>query len=121
MKPTTTNIKNILENEAFDAQLENLKSSNPTYSNQETSISEMYEGMKEIKNLLSDSIDNGILDKLPFNQRNAIYSQLNNVQRYATNINQVIPQYNALANTIHTSRLLELTSENIGFEEKVKE
>ncbi len=121
MKTTTSNIKNILENENFDAQLENLKSSNPTYSNQETSILEMYEGMKEIKNLLSDSIDNGVLEKLPFNQRNAIYSHLNNVQRYASNINQVIPQYNVLANTIHNSRLLEMTSENIGFEEKVKE
>ena len=121
MKPTTTNIKNILENESFEAQLENLKTSNPTYSNQEISILELYDGMKEIKNLLSDSIDNGILEKLPFNQRNAIYSQLSNVQRYATNINQIIPQYNALANTIHTSRLLEMTSENIGFEEKVKE
>lgn len=121
MKTTTTNIKNILENENFDAQLENLKSSNPTYSNQETSITEMYDGMKEIKNLLSDSIDNGNLEKLPFNQRNAIYSHLNNVQKYASNINQVIPQYNALANTIHTSKLLEMTAENIGFEDKVKE
>ncbi|GEM_PF-4707204 len=121
MKSTTTNIKNILENERFETQLENLKTSNPTYINQETSILEMYEGMKEIKNLLSDSIDNGNLEKLPYNQRNAIYAHLNNVQRYATNINQVIPQYNALTNTIYNSRLMEMSSKNIGFEEKVKE
>ena len=121
MKQTTTYIKKILENENLDTQLENLKDSNPTYTNQETSILEVYEGMNEIKNLLFDSIENGNFEKLPFVQRNSIYTRLQNVQKYVSHINQVIPQYNALVNTIHTSKLFEMTSKNIDFEEKTKE
>lgn len=121
MKPTTTSIINILENESFQSNLENLKASNPTYSNQETTILEVYDRMSEIRNLLTDSIENGTFEKLPFNQRNAINSQLANVQRYATNAGQIIPQFNALETTIHNSRLLELSTERLNFEEKVKE
>lgn len=121
MKPTTKSIINILENESFQSNLENLKASNPTYSNQETTILEVYDRMSEIRNLLTDSIENGTFEKLPFNQRNAINSQLANVQRYATNAGQIIPQFNALETTIHNSRLLELSTERLNFEEKVKE
>lgn len=121
MKPTTTSIINILENESFQSNLENLKNSNPTYSTQETTILEVYERFSEIRNLLTDSIENGTFENLPFNQRNSINSQLSNVQRYATNAGQVIPQYNALENTIHNSRLFELNTESFNFEEKVKE
>ena len=91
MKPTTTSIINILENDSFQSNLENLKDSNPTHSTQETTILEVYERMSEIRNLLTDSIENGTFEKLPFNQRNAINSQLANVQRYATNAGQIIP------------------------------
>jgi len=121
MKPTTQSIINILETESFQSNLENLKTSNPTYSTQETTILEVYEKMSEIRNLLTDSIENGTFEKLSFNQRNAINSQLANVQRYATNAGQIIPQFNALETTIHSSRLLELSVENQNFEEKVKE
>ena len=121
MKPTTQSIINILETESFQSNLENLKTSNPTYSTQETTILEVYEKMSEIRNLLTDSVENGTFEKLPFNQRNAINSQLANVQRYATNAGQIIPQFNALETTIHSSRLLELSVENQNFEEKVKE
>lgn len=121
MKPTTTSIIKILENESFQSNLENLKASNPTYSNQETTILEVYDRMSEIRNLLTDSIENGTFEKLPFNQRNAINSQLANVQRYATNAGQIIPQFNALETTIHNSRLLELSTERLNFEDKVKE
>jgi hypothetical protein len=121
MKPTTISIINILENESFQTNLGNLKASNPSYSNQETTISEVYDGMSEIRNLLADSIENGTFEKLPFTQRSAINSLLTNVQRYSANAGQIIPQYNALANTIHTSRLLELSTEQLDFEGKVKE
>ena len=121
MKPTTQSIINILETESFQSNLENLKTSNPTYSTQETTILEVYEKMSEIRNLLTDSIENGTFEKLSFNQRNAINSQLANVQRYATNAGQIIPQFNALETTIHSSRLLELSVENQNIEEKVKE
>ena len=121
MKPTTTSVRNIIENETFQTQLENLKNSNPTYSTQETTIQEVYDGMAEIRNLLADSIDNGTFEELPFNQRNGINSHLANVQRYATNASQVIPQYNALLNIIHTSKLLELNADKVNFEQKVKE
>lgn len=121
MKPTTTSIINILENESFQTNLGNLKASNSNYSNQETTISQVYDGMSEIRNLLADSIENGTFEKLPFTQRSAIDSQLTNVQRHSTNAGQIIPQYNALANTIHNSRLLELSTEQLNFEEKVKE
>jgi len=121
MKPTTTSIISILENESFQTNLENLKASNPDYSTQETSILEVYDRMAEIRNLLTDSIENGTFEQLPFTHRNAINSQLANVQRYATNAGQVIPQFNALENTIHNSRLLELSTEKLNFEAKVKE
>jgi hypothetical protein len=121
MKPTTTSVKNIIENETFQTQLENLKTSNPTYSTQETTIQEVYDGMAEIRNLLADSIDNGTFEELPFNQRNGINSHLANVQRYATNASQIIPQYNALLNIIHTSKILELNADKVNFEQKVKE
>ena len=67
MKPTTTSILNILKNESFQSNLENLKASNPTYSTQETTILEIYDRMSEIRNLLTDSIENGTFEKLPFN------------------------------------------------------
>lgn len=121
MKPTTQAIINLLENASFQSNLENVKASNPTYSNQETTILEVYNGMSEIRNLLTDSIENGTFEKLPFNQRNAINSQLTNVSRYATNAAQLIPQFSALETTIHNSRLLELSTESLNFEEKVKE
>ncbi|KZS39505.1 hypothetical protein AWE51_25735 [Aquimarina aggregata] len=121
MKPTTKAIISILENASFQSNLENLKASNATFSNQETTIIEVYNGMSEIRNLLTDSIENGTFEKLPFNQRNAINSQLTNVSRYATNLQQIIPQFNALETTIHNSRLLELSTESLDFEEKVKE
>lgn len=121
MKPNTQSIIDILENTSFQTNLENLKASNAEYSNQETTILEVYNRMSEIRNLLSDSIENGTFEKLPFVHRNAINSQLANVQRYATNAGQIIPQFNALENTIHNSRLIELSSEKINFEQKVKE
>ena len=121
MKPTTESILKILENASFQSNLENLKASNPTHSSQETTILEVYDGMAEIRNLLTDSIDNGTFEKLPFNQRNAINSQLANVQNYSTNPSQIIPQFNALETTIHNSRLLDLSAESLNFEEKVKE
>jgi len=121
MKPITESIINILENENFQSNLENLKTSNPTHSIQETTILEVYERMSEIRNLLTDSIENGTFEKLPFNQRNAINTHLANVQRYSTNAGQLIPQFHALETTIHSSRLLELSIENLKFEEKVKE
>jgi len=121
MKPITTSVKNIIEHETFQTQLENLKSSNPTYSTQETTIEEVYNGMAEIRNLLADSIENGSFEELPFNQRNGINAHLANVQRYAANAGQVIPQYNALLSIIHTSKLLEINASKLNFEEKVKE
>ncbi len=121
MKPTTTNLKNIIENETFLSQLENLKNSNPNYSNQETSMQEVYDGMAEMRNLLSDSIDNGAFEELPFHQRNGISSQLAAVQRYSGNIHQIIQQYNGLENIVHTSGLLERNADKVNFEQKVKE
>ena len=44
-----------------------------------------------------------------------------NVQRYSTNAGQIIPQFNALETTVHNSRILELSTERLNFEEKVKE
>ena len=121
MKPITTSIKNLIENETIQTQLGNLKASNPTYSNQETTIQEVYDGISEIRNLLADSIENGSFEELPFNQRNAINASLASVQRYATNAAQIIPQYNGLLNIIHTSKLFEINSSKVNFEEKVKE
>ena len=121
MKPISKSIIEILENKSFQTNLENLKASNPTFTSQETSILEVYDKMSEIKNLLVDSIENGTFEELPFIHRNAIKSQLSNIQRYSTNAGQIIPQFNALENTIHNSRLLELSSEKLNFEEKVKE
>lgn len=121
MKPTTVNIKNVLEDEAFMNNLENSKNANPNYSTQEVTIQEAYEGMAEVRNLLIDSLDNGTFEELPFNTRNGIYTNLNNVRRYATNVAQVIPQYNALLSVIHTSRLLDMNSEKEDFDKSVKE
>lgn len=121
MKPTTTSIINILENETFQSNLENLKASNPNYENQETTILEVYYRISEIKNLLTDSIENGTFEKLPFNQRDAINSQLAKVQKYAGSTAQIIFQYNVLEETIHNCRLLELSTEKLNFEEKTKE
>ncbi len=121
MKPTITSITNILEDASFQTNLENLKASNAIYSTQEITILEVYDRMSEIRNLLADSIENGTFEKLPFVHRNAINSQLANVQRHSTNAGQIIPQFNALENTIHNSRLLELSTEKLNFEGKVKE
>ena len=117
MKPITTSIKNLIENETIQTQLGNLKASNPTYSNQETTIQEVYDGISEIRNLLADSIENGSFEELPFNQRNAINASLASVQRYATNAAQIIPQYNGLLNIIHTSKLFEINSSKVNFQD----
>lgn len=121
MKPITQNIINILETESFQTNLENLKATNPTHSDRETTILEVYERMAEIRNLLTDSIENGTFEKLPFNHRNAINSHLKNVQKFSNNASQIIPQFSALDTSIHNSRLLELSVENLQFEEKIKQ
>ena len=121
MKPITSNIIEILENKAFQSNLENLKARYPNHKINETSILEVYNSFLEIKNLLIDSIKNRTFEKLPFNHRRNIKISLETLLRNASNSSLIIPHFNSLESTIYDSRLLELNIEKINFKEKFKE
>lgn len=121
MKQTTEQVKSLLENSSILSKMERLMEDYPNNSFQETHITEAYDGLLEIIDLLWESIENGSFEKLPFAQRQAINTHLNNLTRSSGNINQVIQNYNSLSYVIYNSRLHEITAKEESFEEKVNE
>ncbi len=121
MRPTTEGVKAILENEQIVTSINNLMIANPTHEIQETTISEVYEGYLDIRSLLLESIEKGVFDELPFVRRNAILSNLQQIQRFLTNIAQLIPQYNSLYDQVQIIRLPRLVTKTFDSDVEIKD
>lgn len=121
MKPTTSQIKAILENEAILNSLENLKNTHPNYKAHETSIQEAIENFLDIRAVILESIEKGIFDEVPFNRRNAILSALNGVKQYHNNVSQFLAQYNSLNDQFYLTNISRRVNEDIDINSEFKE
>ena len=121
MKPITSQIKTILENNNIVEGIEKIKNSNPTYEINETSISEAYEGYLDIRSLLLESIDKGIFEEIPFNRRTAIHNQLKAIGQYYNNITQFINQFNALKDHVNLTIISRRINEDLDYTFEIKE
>lgn len=121
MKPITTQVKSILENDTIIEGIEKTMNSNPTYEINETTISEAHEGYLDIRSLLLESIEKGIFEEIPFNRRTAILNQLKAVSQYHNNITQFINQFNSLQDQVNLTIISRRTIEDLDTAFEIKE
>lgn len=121
MKPTTNQIKEILDNEAILTSLENLKNAHPNYQAHETSIQEAIENFLDIRAVILESIEKGIFDEVPFNRRNAMLNALNGIKQYHNNVSQFLAQYNSLNDQFHLTNISRRVNEDIDINSEFKE
>ena len=121
MKNTSTQIKAVLENEKLVDSLINASNANPSLEVQELNLSEASEMYIEMRNLLLEALEKGILDDISFNSRNAINSHLQNVQKFINDPNRLIPQLNALQYQLDITDLRQLVFKDLNIDVELKE
>jgi len=121
MKKTSSQIKTILENENFFNSLKNTSNANPNLEVQELSLKEAFDSYVELKDMLLEGIDKGVLDEISFNSRNAVLSHLQNAQKFINDPNRLIPQLSALQYQVQITDLRNLTFEGLKVEIELKE
>lgn len=121
MKQTTEKLKELFEDDSLFDEIENLQSTNPEFTSQETTIQEAYDKLLEIRPIIIESIEKGLFDDIPYGRRNALLSSMNNMKQYRKNASQFLPQFNAFyGNYVLTNLSLNL-NENLDIVEKFKD
>lgn len=121
MKPTTTQIKTILEDESILNSIENLQSTHPTYQANETTIQEAIENFLDIRSVILESIEKGIFEEVPFNRRNSILNNLNSIKQYHNNVSQFLSHYNSLNDQFHLINISRRVNEDLDVNLEFKE
>ncbi len=134
MKQTTQNIYNVLKQQSNIDGFNQLKSNNPTYIFQETSITESYDSFVRIADLIIKTADNNLFDNIPFSKRNQIWSAVSTINQHVNQCrqfsfnfsngnvvnlaNSIIQQTNNLIDFVETANLF---AKSIGLEDYKEE
>lgn len=106
MKPTTEQIRSIINDDSINTTLQGYISSNPTLKHGDTDITEAVSKFNLMRETINVSIETSHFDNLPVNRRNAILNSLNSLKAHISNPTQLIIQIDALYETILGNELL---------------
>lgn len=136
MKPTTQNIYNVLKDSTLLSHFNQLKSNNPSYTIQETTITEAFDSFTRLSELIISTVESNIFDSITITKRAQIWShvstiqqQLNQCQKYGFNfanlnvvnlVTSIIQQVNGLIDTTESSNLFAKTIGLEDYKEEVK-
>jgi hypothetical protein len=89
MKQTTQNILNWLNNKNFENQCDLMFKNSVGFTELEMTIDEAFEEFNSIKDTLNKIIEKDVIDKLSFNKRNLIYSQLSSISNSSQQLQNI--------------------------------
>lgn len=101
--------------------IEGLANSNPNQEVNETTLREAFTGLSELRDLIREAIDKGVLDKISHTSRNVLNNHFYQIERNAKNSSIVIQQYNALLYQVQIINLQRLVFEDLAVEAELKE
>lgn len=101
--------------------IEGLANSNPNQEVNETTLREAFTGLSELRDLIREAIEKGVLDKISHTSRNVLNSHFYQIERNAKNSSIVIQQYNALLYQVQIINLQRLVFEDLAVEAELKE
>lgn len=89
MKQTSQNILDWLNNKSFENQCDLMFKNSVGFTEFEMTIDEAYEEFNLLRDTISKLIEKDLIDKISFNKRNLIYTQLNNISNYVRQIQNI--------------------------------
>jgi len=120
MKSSSQNLYNIVKDESFITQLNQLSQKIPSYQVGELTIPQAVDEINKVRKLIIEAGDTGVLDEVNFNKKNSIITSLNTIKNSIANIAQLAYNIsnqntiNALNNIItHVHSMVDVTESSL--------
>ena len=121
MKGITSKIQQLLANEQHHEHLRNIAAANSPQMVAEIRMGEAFEKYDGFRSLLLEAIEDGGLDKLPYQRRAAIHSSINSIITHRNNVNQIVTHIEALHDNLNQSGLFSRDLGKVDYETELRE